>query len=325
MMQYLFRRVLQAIFVVLCVAFIAFLMFNFIGDPVANIAGPEASLAERAQMREALGLNQPLMVRYLAFVWNFFQGDFGVSYRLNMPVSQLIAERLPATVELAACGIALAIFIGIPLGVYTAISRNGWLSQALLMGSLVGVSLPTFLIGMFLILFFSVQLGWLPSFGRGDVVDLGWWTTGFLTRSGLESLILPSVTLAFFQTTLIVRLVRSEMQEVLETDYIRFARARGLGRYTIWFSEALKNTLIPVMTIIGLQMGAVVAFSIITETVFQWPGIGLMFIQAVGYADVPVLATYLVLVSVFFVTLNLCVDLLYYRVDPRLRAHGATK
>lgn len=325
MMQYLLKRVLQAVFVVLCVAFIAFLMFNFIGDPVANMAGPETSLAERAQMRASLGLDRPLPVRYFDFLAKFFQGDFGVSYRLNMPVSTMLAERLPATVELAACGILLAIFVGIPLGIYTAIRGKSWIAQGLLMGSLVGVSLPTFLIGMFLILIFSVELGWLPSFGRGETVAIGWWQTGFLTRSGLASFILPSITLAFFQATLIVRLVRAEMQEVLETDYIRFARARGLRQKTIWFREALKNTLIPVMTIIGLQMGAVVAFSIITETVFQWPGIGLMFIQAVNYADVPVLATYLVLVSIFFVTLNLCVDLLYYRVDPRLRAPGAAK
>jgi peptide/nickel transport system permease protein len=262
-------------------------------------------------------------VRYLTFVGQLLQGDFGISYRLGIPVSRLLAERLPATVELAACGVLLAVLIGIPAGIYTAIRRGSVPAQFLLTTSLIGVSLPTFLIGIFLILIFSVSLGWLPSFGRGTVVDLGWWSTGLLTLDGLKSLVLPAITLAFFQTTLIIRLVRAEMQEVLEQDYIRFARARGLPERTIWFSEALKNTLMPVVTIIGLQMGAVVAFAIITESVFQWPGLGLAFIQAVNTSDIPVLSSYLVLVSVFFVALNLCVDLIYYRIDPRLRIRGA--
>lgn len=319
MLIYFSRRLLQATFVMLVVAFIAFCMFNFLGDPVLNMIGTEATLADREAMRQALGLNDPLFVRYGIFVWNLIQGDFGVSYRLSMPVSQLLADRLPATLELSLCAVVLAIATGIPVGVLTAIRKNSWYSQALLMGSLVGVSLPTFLIGIFLILFFSVNLGWLPPFGRGEVVTVFGWPTGLLTTSGLKALILPTITLAFYQATLIIRIVRSEMLEVLEQDYIRFARARGLSQRTIWFGEALKNTLVPVMTVIGLQMGGVVAFSIITETVFQWPGLGLLFINAVSFADVPVIGTYLVLVSAFFVALNLCVDFLYYIVDPRLR------
>lgn len=319
MLSYIIRRVLQAIFVMLVVAFIAFCMFNYLGDPVLNMLGTDATLADRDAMRQALGLNEPIFVRYGIFIWNILQGDFGVSYRLSMPVAQLLAERIPATLELSICAILLAISVGIPVGVLTAIRKDSWYSQLLLMGSLVGVSLPTFLIGIFLILLFAVKLGWLPPFGRGDTVMIGGWSTGLLTLSGLKALILPTITLAFFQATLIIRIVRSEMLEVLDQDYIRFARARGLPQRMIWFGEALKNTLMPVMTVIGLQMGSVVAFSIITETVFQWPGLGLLFINAVGFADVTVIGTYLVLVSLFFVGLNLCVDLLYYVVDPRLR------
>lgn len=322
---FIFGRAMQASLVMLCVAFIAFLMFNFLGDPVLNMLGTDASLADRDAMRQALGLNDPLPVRYGLFLWKVLQGDFGVSYRLSQPVSEILATRLPATLELAGCAVVLAVGLGIPVGVFTAIYKDSWVSQAFLMGSLVGVSLPTFLIGIFLILLFAVTLGWLPPFGRGDTVAIGGWTTGLLTASGLKSLVLPTLTLAFYQATLIIRLVRAEMLEVLDQEYIRFAKARGLPQRTIWFREALKNTLVPVMTIIGLQMGGVVAFSIITETVFQWPGLGLLFIQAVSFADIPVLSSYLVLVSAFFVGLNLCVDFLYYIVDPRLRGSQGSR
>jgi peptide/nickel transport system permease protein len=208
------------------------------------------------------------------------------------------------------------------MGVYSALRRDTLLTKVFQAVSLIGISLPTFLIGILLIYLFSVTLGWLPSFGRGDVVELGWWTTGFLTASGLKALILPSITLGLFQMTLIQRLVRSEMLEVLRTDYIRFARARGLSNRAVHFGHALKNTLVPVITITGLQLGAIIAFAIITETVFQWPGMGLLFIQAVGFADVPVMAAYLCLIALFFVVINLTVDLLYYVVDPRLRVQA---
>jgi peptide/nickel transport system permease protein len=266
-----------------------------------------------------LGLDQPFYVQFAKFVVSAVQGEFVISYRLARPVAQLIAERLPATLELSMMAALLALTIGVPMGVYTGLRRDSWLSRFFLTISLVGVSLPTFLIGILLILVFAVQLGVLPSFGRGDVVKFGSWSTGFLTTSGLKALVLPAVTLCLFQLTLIMRLVRSEMLEVLRTDYIKFARARGLQNRAINFGHALKNTLVPVITITGLQIGGIIAFAIVTETVFQWPGMGLLFIQSVNNADVPVMAAYLLLVGFFFVVINLVVDLLYYVVDPRLR------
>ncbi len=303
----------------LVVGFIAFALFRFVGDPVVFMLGQDATPEDRARISRMLGLDEPFYIQYLAFVANAVQGEFGLSLRQVRPVSALIVERLPATLELSLCAAALALVFGIAMGVYTALRRDSWLAQALLAFSLVGVSLPTFLIGILLILVFSVLLGWLPSFGRGDTVQLGWWSTGLLTASGLKALILPSITLGLFQMTLIQRLVRSEMLEVLRTDYIKFARARGLSARAIHFGHALKNTLVPVITITGLQLGSIIAFAIITETVFQWPGMGLLFIQAVTFADVPVMAAYLCLIALFFVVINLVVDLLYYAVDPRLR------
>jgi len=247
------------------------------------------------------------------------QGNFGLSYQQARPVGQIILEKMPATLELSFMAAFLALLLGVPMGIYTGLHRSSWGSQALLAISLVGVSLPTFLIGILLILIFAVLLGWLPSFGRGAVVHIGWWTTGFLTAEGWRAIILPAITLALFQMTLIMRLVRAEMIEVLRTDYIKFARARGLSNRAVNFGHALKNTLVPVITITGLQLGSIIAFAVITETVFQWPGMGLMFIQAVSFADIPVMAAYLVLVGFFFVIINLVVDLLYYAVDPRLR------
>jgi len=321
MLVFVIRRIVQSLFVMLIVALIAFVLFNFLGDPISNMLSSEATAAERAQMRESLGLNDAFYVQFTRFVANVVRGDLGLSYRLGHPVGRLLLERLPATLELVVCAGVLALALGVPLGVYTGLHRTAWLSHAFLAGSLLGVSLPTFLIGILLIFVFSVTLGWLPAFGRGDTVAFGWWTTGFLTVSGLRALILPSITLTLWQLALILRLVRAEMLEVLRTDYIKFARARGLSRRAIHFGHALKNTLVPVITITGVQLGSLLAFAIITETVFQWPGMGLLFIEAVRFADVPVLAAYLVLVSVFFVVINLAVDLLYFVVDPRLRAN----
>lgn len=232
-------------------------------------------------------------------------------------------ERAPATLELATVSAVLAIIFGIAFGVFTAIRRDGFVANFIMSASLIGVSLPTFLIGILLIYIFSVELNWLPSFGRGETVDLGGWTTGFLTESGLKALILPSITLGLYQMTLIMRLVRSEMLEVLRQDYIRFARARGLKDRAINFRHALKNTMVPVITVIGLQLGAIIAFAIITETVFQWPGVGLLFINAVQFVDIPVMAAYLMLISVMFVAINLIVDMLYFFIDPRLRVDRA--
>jgi len=316
---FILRRVGQAVLVMLAVGLIAFSLFRYVGDPVVFMLGQDATPEDRARMTQRLGLDQPFYLQYARFIERAVQGEFGLSLRQVRPVSSLIVERLPATLELSLVAALAALAAGIPMGVYTALRPKSWLSHVLLAASLIGVSLPTFLIGILLILVFAVQLGWLPSFGRGDTVAIGWWSTGFLTASGLKSLILPSITLGLFQMTLIQRLVRSEMLEVLRTDYIRFARARGLTDRAVHFRHALKNTLVPVITITGLQLGAIIAFAIITETVFQWPGMGLLFIQAVNFADVPVMAAYLCLVAVFFVIINLVVDLLYYAVDPRLR------
>ncbi len=323
MVAFVIRRLLQGVIVMLVVGFIAFSLFNFVGDPVALMLPPEATQADRQAMRASLGLDKPFHAQFATFVGNAVQGNFGISLRLGRPVSALLVERLPATLELALVAATLALVVGIPLGVYTGLKRNAWLSRVFLTVSLIGVSLPTFLIGIFLILIFAVWLGWLPSFGRGDTVMVGGWSTGFLTASGLRALILPSVTLGLFQLTLIMRLVRSEMLEVLRTDYIKFARARGLTDRTVHFGHALRNTLVPVITITGLQLGAIIAFAIITETVFQWPGMGLLFIQAVQFADIPVMAAYLCLIGFIFVVINLVVDLLYYLVDPRLRIDRA--
>jgi peptide/nickel transport system permease protein len=319
MLAFVLRRILQSMAVMAVVAFIAFGLFNFVGDPVAFMLGQDATVEDRTRLRGELGLDQPFHVQFGRFVGNAVQGEFGVSLRQGRKVSTLLKERLPATIELSVAAALIALFVGIPAGVYTALRRQSWLSHLLLAVSLIGVSLPTFLIGILLILVFAVILGWLPSFGRGDVVALGWWTTGLLTPSGLKALILPSITLALFQMTLIMRLVRAEMLEVLRTDYIKFARARGLTDRAIHFGHALKNTLVPVITITGLQLGAIIAFAIITETVFQWPGMGLLFIQAVNFADIPVMAAYLCFIALVFVLINLLVDLLYYLVDPRLR------
>ncbi|MBN9559786.1 MAG: ABC transporter permease [Alphaproteobacteria bacterium] len=319
MAAFILSRILQAIPVLLVVGFIAFALFAFVGDPVVTMLGQDYTEAQRQALIHSLGLDQPFFVQYAHFMWAALHGDFGISYRLARPVAGLIAERLPATLELAFTASVLALLVGLPMGVYTGIYRNAASSRLFLVFSLIGVSLPTFLIGILLILVFSVMLHWLPSFGRGDVVHLGWWSTGFLTISGLKALVLPAITLGLFQMTLIMRLVRSEMLEVLRTDYIKFARARGLSDRAINFGHALRNTLVPVITIVGLQFGLVVAFSIVTETVFQWPGVGLLLIQSIAVADIPVMSAYLLLVAVVFVVINLVVDLLYYAVDPRLR------
>jgi peptide/nickel transport system permease protein len=316
---FVLRRLLQGVIVMLVVGMIAFSLFNFVGDPVSLMLPPEATQADRVAMRQALGLDKPFYLQFATFIGNALQGNFGISLRLGRPVSTLLVERLPATLELAFTAAMIGLLIGIPAGVYTALKRDSWVSRALLTTSLVGVSLPNFLIGIFLILIFAVWLGWLPSFGRGDTVKIGLWSTGFLTKSGLKSLILPAITLGFFPVTLIMRLVRAEMLEVLRTDYIKFARARGLSDRAVNFGHALKNTLVPVITITGLQLGGIIAFAIITETVFQWPGMGLLFVQAVQFADIPVMAAYLCLIGLIFVVINLVVDMLYYLVDPRLR------
>jgi peptide/nickel transport system permease protein len=319
MVAFILRRLIQAVIVMVAVAFISFLLFQYVGDPVSFLLGQDATPEEIRSMRAALGLDKPFFVQFWHFLGNAAQGEFGMSLRQAAKVSTLIADRFPATLELALVAAVLALAVGVPMGVYTALRRGSFSSQVFMAISLLGVSLPTFLVGILLILVFAVGLGWFPSFGRGDTVKLGWWSTGLLTLDGWHHLVLPAVTLAIFQLTLIMRLVRAEMLEVLRADYIKFARARGLSNRAIHFGHALKNTLVPVMTITGLQLGGLIAFAIITESVFQWPGMGLLFIQAVTFADIPVMAAYLCLVALIFVVINLVVDLLYFVVDPRLR------
>lgn len=324
MLAFILRRLFQAVLVMLAVAAVAFSLFNYVGDPVNLMLGQDATPEQREDLRRDLGLDQPTYVQFARFVGNAVKGEFGLSLRQARPVSTLIKERLPATLELAFTAAALALIFGVAMGVYTALNRRGVFSQFLLTISLIGVSLPTFLIGILLIFVFAVNLQWLPSYSRGEVVQLGWWSTGYLTKDGLKALILPSITLSLGTLTLIMRLVRSEMLEVLRTDYIKFARARGLTNRAVHFGHALKNTLVPVITITGLQLGAIIAFAIVTETVFQWPGMGFLFIQSVQSADIPVMAAYLVMIALIFVTINLIVDLLYYFVDPRLRIERTT-
>ena len=323
MLAFILRRLIQAVMVMVTVAFIAFMLFQYVGDPVVFLLGQDATPEQIRSLRADLGLDKPFFVQFWHFLVNAVQGEFGLSLRQGAKVSRLMAERFPATLELALVAAALALLVGVPMGVYAALKRGTFISQAFMTLSLLGVSLPTFLIGILLILVFAVVLGWFPSFGRGEVVHIGWWTSGLLTAKGWHHITLPAITLAIFQLTLIMRLVRAEMLEVLRTDYIKFARARGLSNRAIHFGHALKNTLVPVMTITGLQLGGLIAFAIITETVFQWPGMGLLFIQAVTFADIPVMAAYLCLIALIFVVINLVVDLLYFVVDPRLRVGHA--
>jgi peptide/nickel transport system permease protein len=322
MLAFAIRRLIEALVVMLTVALLAFLLFRYVGDPVNQMVGQDTSLEDRLKLRQDLGLDDPVLVQFVRFIANAARLDFGISYQMKQPVISIIVDRFPATIELALAAALLAVALGIPMGVYTGIRRDSWLAKVFLTVSLVGISLPTFLIGILLIYVFSVWLHMLPSFGRGDVLSVGFWRTGLLTASGLKALVLPAITLGLFQMTLVTRLVRAEMLEVLRTDYIKFARARGLSNRAINFGHALRNTLVPVVTVIGLQLGSIVAFAIITETVFQWPGMGLMFIQAVQHADIPVMAAYLLLVAFLFVAINFMVDLVYVRIDPRIRILG---
>ena len=323
MLAFILRRLLQSIAVLLTVGVVAFSLFRYVGDPINAMVGQDTSMEERAALREKLGLNDAAPMQFMRFIGNAAQGKFGLSYRTSEPVGRLILERMPATLELSICASLFVMVLGIPMGVYTGLYPRHWSSRLLQAVSLIGVSLPPFLIGILLILLFAVILRWLPSFGRGSgTVNLGWWTTNFLTWDGIKALILPSITLGLFQLTLIMRLVRSEMLEVMRTDYIKFARARGLTNRAVNFGHALKNTLMPVITVAGLQLGALIAFAIVTETVFAWPGVGQLFIQSVQFSDIPVMAAYLMLIGFLFVVINLVVDLLYFVVDPRLRSQG---
>lgn len=320
MLAFLIKRIGNAVLVMLTVAFFAFLIFRFLGDPVEIMVNESATQVERDELRTRLGLNDGFLVQYARFVTNAAQGEFGLSWRNQQSVLTLIAERFPATFELVIIATILSLAIGIPLGVFTAIGRGRWWPETLQFSSIVGVSLPSFLVGILLILTFSVTLGWLPGYGRGEVVRIGWWSTGLLTPSGRAAIVLPALSLSLFQITLVMRLVRAEMLETLRTDYIKFARARGVKRRALWFRHALKNCLMPVVTLTAMQVGNLIAFALVTETVFQWPGMGMLFMQAVTFVDIPVMAAYLCIVSFIFVTLNTLVDIAYAVIDPRLRA-----
>ncbi|MGR3805201.1 ABC transporter permease [Marinibacterium profundimaris] len=322
MVRMLLSRLAQAMLVMLAVTALSFTMFRFVGDPVQLMSREDASVTEREALRDSLGLNDPILVQYGRFLGRIASGDLGISFRNQRDVAELIAERAPATLELVLVATILSLLVGIPAGVLCALRPNGVLSRLVQSGSLVGISVPTFVTGTLLILVFSVTLRWLPSFGRGQTVDLGWWTTGFLTPSGRAALVLPSLTLALYSMTLIMRLIRSEMIDILSTDYVRFARARGLPSWYIHFRLALKNAMMPVITVTGLQVGSLIAFAIVTETIFQWPGLGLLFMQAVIFVDIPVMTAYLLLVAGVFVVINTLVDLTYALVDPRLRTRG---
>ena len=323
MAYFIFKRLVQSVFVMLAVAFLAFSLFRFVGDPISQMTGVETSVQDQNQLREELGLNDPFMVQFYRFTSDMIQGDFGFSYRTRQPVNDMIASRIPATIELGIMALLISLIVGIPAGVYTALRPRGVLTQAILLSTLVGVSIPTFVIGIVLIFLFGVQLGWLPTFGRGGTVDLGGWTTSFLSIDGWRALILPAITLGVYQLTLTMRLVRAEMMEVMRSDYIRFATARGISYGSLHYRHALANTMIPVITIIGLQFGGVIAFSIVTESVFQWPGMGLLFLESIRFVDIPVMGVYLVVIAFFFVLVNLLVDILYLLIDPRLRVKEA--
>ena len=323
MAYFIFKRLFQSIFVMLAVAFLAFSLFRFVGDPISQMTGVETSVQDQEQLREELGLNDPFVLQFYRFTTDMVQGDFGFSYRTRQPVNEMIASRIPATIELGIMALIISLIVGIPAGVYTALRPRGILTQSILLTTLVGVSIPTFVIGIVLIFLFGVQLGWLPTFGRGGTVDLGGWTTSFLTVDGWRALILPAITLGVYQLTLTMRLVRAEMMEVMRSDYIRFATARGIPYRSLYYRHALGNTMIPVITIIGLQFGGVIAFSIVTESVFQWPGMGLLFLESIRFVDIPVMGVYLVVIAFFFVLVNLLVDMLYLLIDPRLRVKEA--
>ena len=323
MILFIAKRLAQSILVMAVVSAVSFSLFNFVGDPVNNMVGQDATREQRLEIRLQLGLDDPIITQYTRFISNVIKGDFGLSYRIKRPVGKLILERLPATLELVFVSAVFALVIGIGFGVYTGIRRNSWVSRSVMAVSLIGVSLPTFIIGIALIYLFAVHLRWLPSSGRSGVIEIGAWKTSLLSFSGWRAIILPAITLSLFQLTMILRLVRAEMLEVMRSDYIKFARARGLADRTIHFGHALRNTLVPVITVIGLNIGGLIAYSVITETVFQWPGTGLMFIQAVDFVDVPIMAAYLIFVALLFVIINLIVDILYFVVDPRIRLGGS--
>ncbi|NCF48991.1 MAG: ABC transporter permease subunit [Bacteroidetes bacterium] len=319
MVLFVLKRLIQSVFVMIAVAFLAFSLFRFVGDPVSQMTGVETSVEDRERLREELGLNDAFVLQFARFTNDMLRGEFGYSYRTRQPVAAMIVSRMPATLELGTVALLISLVVGIPAVVYAALKPRGVVTQTILLTTLVGVAIPTFVIGIMLIFLFGVKLGWLPTFGRGGTVEVGGWTSSLFTIDGWRALILPALTLGVYQLTLTMRLVRAEMMEVMRSDYIRFATARGISYQSLHYRHALANTMVPVITIIGLQFGGVIAFSIVTESVFQWPGMGLLFLESIRFVDIPVMGIYLVVIAFFFVLINMLVDLLYVAIDPRLR------
>jgi len=317
MLAFFIRRIMQALIVMLVISFIAFAIKDNLGDPLREMSGQSVSEAERELLRDQLGLNDPFLVQYARFLGNAVQGDLGTSYFFQEPALQVILKKLPATLELVIGATFIIVTLSVPLGVYSAIHPQKIASKIIMGVSTVGISVPVFLTGIGLIYLFSVTLGWMPSYGRGETYQITEnWDTVFLTRDGLEHLVLPAITLSSIMLPLFIRLIRSEMMEVLQSDYVKFAWAKGIAPQRIYFTHALKNTLLPVITVGGVQIGTMVAYTILTETVFQWPGMGFLFLEAVNRSDIPLVVAYLMVVGAIFVITNTIVDLIYGLVNP---------
>jgi len=322
MFAFIVRRIIQAIIVMLVIGMVGFVIQNQIGDPVRDLVGERVTPAEREVIRDQLGLNDPVYVQYVRFVKNALKGDLGLSFFYKKPALEVILAKAPATIELVLVTAVILIVVSIPAGIYSAIYPKKWFSRIVMAVSTIGVAVPVFLTAIALIYLFGVELNWLPSYGRGETVKIWGWESGFFTWDGLKHLILPSVSLSSIMLPLFIRLVRAEMMEVLETEYIKFAWAKGLHRQRVWYIHAFKNTLLPVITVFGVQLGILVAFTILTETVFQWQGMGFMFLEAVERSDTTLLVAYLVVVGVLFVVVNTVVDIIYGFVNPMVRIAG---
>ncbi len=322
MFAFIVHRIIQAVLVMLVISLIGFSIKNEIGDPVRDLVGERVTPAEREALRDELGLNDAFLIQYLRFVKNAAHGDLGLSFFHKKPALQVILSKAPATIELVFGTALIIIFVSLPIGMFTAIYPKNWFSKFTLSFSTIGVSIPVFLTAILLVYLFAVELNWLPSFGRGETVNIWGWESGFFTIDGLKHLILPCISLASIMLPLFIRLIRSEMIEILETEYIKFAWAKGLRRRRIWFVHAFKNTLLPVITVFGVQIGIMFAFTILTETVFQWQGMGFMFLEAVERSDSSLLVAYLVVVGVIFVVVNTVVDIIYGLVNPTIRITG---
>ena len=326
MLQFLLKRTLQAILVMFIISIFCFSIQDSLGDPTRELAAMSMSNAERENLRESLGLNDPLYVQYGRFVGRAVQGDLGTSYFFKEPTMTVILKKLPATLELAFAASIIIIVLSIPLGVFTAIRPRHWFSRLTMAISVIGISIPVFLTALAMIFIFSVTLGWMPSFGRGEIVPIwGYWSSNFFSIDGLAHLVMPAIALSSIMLPLFIRLVRAEMLEVLSSEYVKFARAKGLGSIPVYLKHALKNTMLPVITVGGVQIGIMVAYTILTESVFQWPGMGFMFLEAVNRSDIPLITAYIMFVGFVFVVVNTLVDLLYGMINPMVDLIGREK